>query len=65
MADTKVEIVEKGGSWAYRIGGMDFGSYPSREAALIASVKHEGEHPEPAVESPDRGVSNPGNSEPS
>ena len=56
MADTKVEIVEKDGSWAYRIGGMDFGSYPSREAALIASVKHEGEHPEPAGDGSAEGV---------
>ncbi|RXF67948.1 hypothetical protein [Hansschlegelia zhihuaiae] len=41
------EIIEKDGSWSYRFGGMTFGSYPSREAALIASAKHQGEHPEP------------------
>jgi hypothetical protein len=42
------EIIEKDGSWSYRIGGMSFGSYPSREAALTASTKHEGERPHPS-----------------
>jgi hypothetical protein len=60
MADETPEIIEKNGSWTYRIGGMTFGSYPSREAALIASAKHQGEHPEPA-ERQDQGSSDRNN----
>ncbi|RXF67431.1 hypothetical protein [Hansschlegelia zhihuaiae] len=49
MPDETPEIIEKNGSWTYRIGGMTFGSYPSRKAALIASAKHQDEHPEPVA----------------
>jgi hypothetical protein len=64
MRDEKPEIVETDGSWTYRIGGMTFGSYPSREAALIASAKHQGERPEP-VEGQDQGARDQGNPTPS
>lgn len=56
MADAP-EIIEHDGSWTYRIGGMTFGSYPSREAALIASTKHQSEDPEPRE--PDDDLDNP------
>ncbi|MDR4306835.1 hypothetical protein IHQ68_09415 [Chelatococcus sambhunathii] len=51
----KPEIIEKNGSWAYSIGGMEFGSYPSREAALIAADKHSDETPRPTDASDDGG----------
>lgn len=40
MATDEPEIVEREGSWSYRIADATFGNYPSREAALVAAAKH-------------------------
>jgi hypothetical protein len=41
MQNPEPEIIEVDGGWAYRVGGATSNRYPSREAALVASAKHD------------------------